>query len=187
MLGPLTYLDVVLLAICFISGLLAMYRGLSREVLSILSWVLAGGAGAFVAIFQSKLAEDIAQQISGGQQIIGNQVMVVKIALGLLVGLITLIVVHLITARISDAILESRIGLIDRIGGFAFGVVRGFVIVFVMFVAYDKFLPEKDQHFIVTKAKSRPLMLSAMRTLEPSLQYIQDRYLNKAAGEPRPG
>ena len=35
MLGPLTYLDAALLAIALLSGLLAMYRGLSRELLSI--------------------------------------------------------------------------------------------------------------------------------------------------------
>src|SRR5262245_22665712 len=179
MLGPLTYLDAVLFAICFISGVLAMYRGLSREVLSILSWIVAAGAAAYVGLFQRKLAEDIAQQISGGQQFIGNQVLIVQIGLGGLVFVIVLLVVHLFTSRISDAILESRIGLIDRLGGFAFGVARGFVIVLILFLGYTKFFPEKDQHEIVTKARSRPLLLSAGRALEPPLQYLYDRYLNK--------
>ena len=40
MVGPLSYLDVFLIAISLISGLLAMYRGLTREILSILSWNL---------------------------------------------------------------------------------------------------------------------------------------------------
>ena len=40
--GILTYLDAALLAIVAISGLVAMYRGFTREVLSILSWVAAG-------------------------------------------------------------------------------------------------------------------------------------------------
>ena len=39
MLGPLTYLDAAVLAIALISGLLAMYRGLTRELLSISSSV----------------------------------------------------------------------------------------------------------------------------------------------------
>ena len=34
-MGPFTYLDLALLAVCFISGLLALYRGLARELLSI--------------------------------------------------------------------------------------------------------------------------------------------------------
>ena len=101
--------------------------------------------------------------------------------------MIVLLVVHLFTARISDAILDSRIGLIDRIGGFAFGVVRGFVIVLVLFMGYHKFFPEKDQHVIVMKAKSRPLLLSAGRALEPPLEYLYNKYLNKNSTEPRAG
>lgn len=187
MLGPLTYLDIVLFAICFVSGILAMYRGLSREVLSILSWIAAAGAAAYVGLFQGKLAEDIAQQISGGQQMIGNQKLIVQIGLGGLVFVVVLLVVHLFTSRISDAILESRIGLIDRIGGFAFGVARGFAIVLVVFLLYHKFFPEKEQHQIVTQAKSRPLLISAGKALEPPLQYLYDRYLNKAPVDQRPG
>jgi membrane protein required for colicin V production len=187
MLGPLTYLDAALFVICFISGILAMYRGLSREVLSILSWIAAAAAAAYVALFQGKLAEDIAQQITGGQQMIGSQKVIVQIALGGLVFVIVLLVVHLFTSRISDAILESRIGLIDRLGGFAFGVARGFAIVLVMFLLYHKFFPEKEQHAIVTQAKSRPLLLSAGKALEPPLQYLYERYLNKAPSDQRPG
>jgi len=166
---------------------LAMYRGLSREVLSILSWIVAAGAAAYVGLFQKKFAEDIAQQIVGGQQLGGSQTLIVQIALGGLVFVVTLLIVHLFTARISDAILESRIGLIDRLGGFAFGVARGFVIVLIVFLGYSKFFPEKDQHAIVTQAKSRPLLMSAGRALEPPLQYLYDRYLTKSPQDQRPG
>ena len=44
MLGPLSYLDAALIAIALLSGLLAMYRGFTREILSILSWIVAAGA-----------------------------------------------------------------------------------------------------------------------------------------------
>jgi len=108
-----------------------------------------------------------------------RDVLIVKIGLGILVALVTLVVVHLITARISDAILESRIGLIDRLGGFA--------IVLVVFLGYHKFMPEKEQHRFVTEAKSRPLLLSAGKAIEPPLQYFFDRYLNKGSGDPRQG
>ena len=44
MIGGFSYLDAALVAIVVISGLVAMYRGLTREVLSILSWVAAAAA-----------------------------------------------------------------------------------------------------------------------------------------------
>ncbi len=46
-------------------------------------------------------------------------------AIGGVIFLIVLIIVHLITSRISDTVLDSRVGAIDRILGLAFGVVRG--------------------------------------------------------------
>ena len=46
MVGPFTYLDFALIAVAFISGLLAMYRGFARERLSIVSWICAAGGGA---------------------------------------------------------------------------------------------------------------------------------------------
>ena len=45
-----------------------------------------------------------------------------------------MIVVHLITARISDTVLDSRVGAIDRILGFLFGVARGFVLVVIPYM-----------------------------------------------------
>ena len=39
-----SYLDLAVLAIVLISALLALLRGFTREVLAILSWVVAGAA-----------------------------------------------------------------------------------------------------------------------------------------------
>ena len=64
----------------------------------------------------------------------GTQVAVAQIVVGAVIFLIVLIVVHLITARLSDAILDSRIGMIDRILGFLFGVVRGFVLIVIPYM-----------------------------------------------------
>ncbi len=63
MIGPLTYLDAALLAVCFISALLAMYRGLTRELMSILSWVAAAAATLFFVKNYKDLATDMATQL----------------------------------------------------------------------------------------------------------------------------
>ncbi|MHA1165837.1 MAG: CvpA family protein, partial [Alphaproteobacteria bacterium] len=39
---PISWLDIILASIMLISGFLAMLRGLTREVLSILSWAVTG-------------------------------------------------------------------------------------------------------------------------------------------------
>ena len=153
MLGPITYLDAALIAVCFISGLLAMYRGFAREMLSIVSWAIAAGAVLYFVVFHKPFAQDMAAQM-------GTQVAVAQIVVGAVLFLIVLIVVHLITARLSDAILDSRIGMIDRILGFIFGIVRGFVLIVIPYMFYEAFFPNQEQHFPwVREAKTLPCLL----------------------------
>ena len=53
---PLTLLDFILLAIMLVSGLLALMRGFTREVLSLVAWGAAAVA-AYFAIKQPGLIE----------------------------------------------------------------------------------------------------------------------------------
>ena len=162
-MGPLTYLDLALVAMMIVSGLLAMYRGFTREVLSILSWIAAAAAVLYFVFYQKPLAEQLAQQFSA-------PLIVAQVAGGALVFLIILIVVHLITARISDSILDSNVGMIDRILGFAFGVVRGFVLIVIPFMFYEAFYPEPSTQFPwVREARSLPYLKSTGNTFRTVL------------------
>jgi membrane protein required for colicin V production len=151
MVGPFTYLDLALIAVAFISGLLAMYRGFARELLSIVSWIAAAGVGYWIFATKKDMTADIAAQTSLPPQI-------ATIAVAVVVALIVLIIVHLITARISDAILDSQVGMIDRVLGFIFGVLRGFLLFVIPYMAYEAFIsPEQEkQHPLVRDAFFRP-------------------------------
>ncbi|MEO0793326.1 MAG: CvpA family protein, partial [Pseudomonadota bacterium] len=131
MVGSFSILDIVLVAVCLLSALLAMYRGFTREILSILSWLLAAGAVLYFVLFQKALADDVAGQI-------GLQPIIVQIILGALLFFIVLVVVHLVTSRLSEGVLDSRVGLFDRVFGFLFGVARGFILVMIPFLGYER-------------------------------------------------
>lgn len=174
MIGPLTYLDALVIAVCFISGLLAMYRGLSRELLSILSWIVAGLAVLYFYFTQQQIAEDVARQM-------GTQVQIAQIAICAIIFLIVLILVHLLTSRISDAVLDSGVGMIDRLLGFAFGVLRGFLLIVIPFMMFDWFFfsshylenrnqPNPDIPEWVDKAKTREPIASTGRSITALLQ-----------------
>lgn len=139
MIGPLSYLDIGLIAIALLSGVLAMYRGLTRELLSIVSWLIAAATVVYFVLYQRPLAEDIASQL-------GAPVQIAQIGIGALIFLIVLIIVHLITSRISDSVLDSRVGLVDRMLGFIFGLARGFVLVVIPFLFYEKLYPNPEMH-----------------------------------------
>ena len=70
----------------------------------------------------------------------------------------TLSVGSIITVRISDMILDSRIGALDRTLGFLFGLARGLLIVVVAFLFFSWLVPDKQRPDWVTGAKSRVVL-----------------------------
>lgn len=140
---PVTYLDIGLAVIMLISALLAMVRGFVREVLSIASWGLAAVTTWYAYPRLLPLAQT---QVSN--ELLAKAIVIAG------VFLTVLIVVSLITIRISDAILDSKIGVLDRTLGFLFGLGRGLVIVVVAFAFFTWLVPGPNRPDWVTKAKS---------------------------------
>jgi membrane protein required for colicin V production len=146
-------------------------------VLSILSWAIAAAAVLYFVVNYKKEAEQIAQQIHA-------PLPVAQIAVGGVIFLLVLIIVHLITSRISDTILDSRVGMIDRILGFVFGVVRGFVLVVIPYMFYESFVPDPAaQYPWVTNAKSLPMIKSAGDSFSTVLRRIVPPSLTTPSGE----
>ena len=178
MIGPLSYLDVALLALALISGLLAMYRGLGRELLSIISWIVGGLVGGYFYLYRQGFAAEITQQLNLPSPKIA------QIGIAALVGLVVLIVVHLITARISDTILDSSVGVIDRGLGLVFGVVRAFLIVLIPYMFYQHFSPKESEHpDWVRQSLSRGMLNNASAALKPPLLSVVQRVTDKATAE----
>ena len=73
-----------------------MYRGLGRELLSIISWILGGAGRRRISTFTVK-----AWQLTITQQLNLPNPKIAQIGIAVVVGLVALIVIHLITARIS--------------------------------------------------------------------------------------
>src|ERR1700737_3208384 len=144
---PITILDLVLLAVMLISGLLAVGRGFMREILSIAAW----GAAALVTLYAfSKLLPTAKTYFNN------DTVASVVVVAGVFIG--TLVVVPIIPVRISDMILDSRIGALDRTLGLLFGLARGLLIVVVAYQFFVWLVPDKQRPDWVTGAKSRVVL-----------------------------
>ena len=146
---PITILDLVLLAVMLISGLLAMVRGFMREILSIAAW----GAAALVTLYSYQKLLPTAKTYFNNDTVAS-----VAVIAGVFIG--TLIVVSIITVRISDMILDSRIGALDRTLGFLFGLARGLLIVVVAFLFFAWLVPAKQRPDWVSSAKSLTMLQS---------------------------
>ncbi len=143
----ITGLDFIVVAIMLISALLAMVRGLTREVLSIASWVVAAGTTLY---FFPRFQSDVRGMLQP------NWLADISLAVGIFV--ITLIVVSFITMRISDFILDSRIGALDRTLGFIFGLFRGLLIVVIAYMFLAWLVPIENQPNWIRDARSAPIL-----------------------------
>ena len=143
----ITMLDAILVGIMLISALLAMVRGFSREVLSVVSWLAAAAAAFF---FYQPLTPYVQEYVTS------EKIAMVAAALGIFV--ITLIIVSFITLRIADFIIDSRIGALDRALGFVFGAARGLLLVVVAMLFFNWLSPAETQPTWITNAKSKPYL-----------------------------
>lgn len=142
-----SYLDLGLIVVVLISALLAMLRGFTREVLAIASWTAAAVAAYYLyPLVLPYLTPYISKPV------------VAQAAAAAAVFFVTLIVVSLITVRLSDAILDSKVGALDRSLGFVFGAVRGLLLCVIAFVFFSWLVPEKTQPEWVKNARMRPLL-----------------------------
>jgi membrane protein required for colicin V production len=142
-----SYLDLGLIVVVLISAFLAMLRGFTREVLAIASW----GAAALAAIYLHPLALPYVKPY------IAKDVIALAVAAAA-VFFVTLIAVSLITIKLSDAILDSRVGALDRSLGFLFGAVRGLLLCVIAFVFFNWLVPAQTQPGWVKTARMRPLL-----------------------------
>jgi membrane protein required for colicin V production len=154
---PITLLDGILVGFTLVSAMLAMVRGFSREVLSIASWAASAAAAFF---FYKPVLPYV-------QPYIDNDKIAMAAAAGI-VFIIALIVVTVITMKIADFIIDSRIGALDRTLGFLYGAARGILVVAVGLLFFNWLAGDKAPAWIEA-AKSRPLLESVGAKLESLL------------------
>jgi membrane protein required for colicin V production len=151
---PITLLDGILVGFTLVSAMLAMVRGFSREVLSVISWVVAAVAAY---LFWKPVLPYVQPYIDNDKVAMGASAAIVFV--------VALILVTLITMKIADLIIDSRIGALDRTLGFLYGAARGILVVAVAFLFFT-WLVGPNAPSWVTEAKSRPLLEGIGRSIE---------------------
>lgn len=149
---PITLFDGLLIGLMLVSGVLAMIRGFSRELLSIGSWVAAAAAAFFFYPQLTPFVSPYTAQITSSKT-------VADLASAGIIFAITLLVVSLITMKIADFIVDSRVGALDRTLGFVFGAIRGALLVVVGLLFYNWLVPDSQPRW-VADAKSKPMLES---------------------------
>lgn len=124
----LTAFDIGVGILVLVSALLATTRGLTREVLSLVTWAGSAAFAAYMFFYHPEIA----------RQYITPEIWA-DVATAVASFLVALIVLHLLTMRIGDWITDSRLGPLDRTLGFVFGALRG-ILIAVVVVIFGKWL-----------------------------------------------
>lgn len=147
MVLPFEFTDVVVVAILVVSGLLAYFRGLVREVLSLATWIGASLCALYgFSFIQPNVRHIIPINI------------VADILSGASLFFISLVALTIINHLISRRVKDSAIGAIDRGLGFLFGVVRGALLVSVAYIAATWFWAADELDPYLADTRTLPIV-----------------------------
>jgi len=165
-IDQLTILDYGVIGVVSLSALLSIVRGGVRESLGLASWV-----GAAIVAFL--LFDQVQPMVMG---LIDNE-LVANIATAIGLFIIPLIIFQIVSGVISDAIASGPLGIVDRMLGLAFGVLRGLLIACIAFLFVGQILPEDKLPPWFADAWVRPYLEEGAQWLR---QFIPEGFLDDA-------
>ena len=131
---PFSSFDVISAGLILFSGLFAYFRGLIKEVLLILNWILA----IIASYLTSPLIFTTISEVDFIMNILGDSCELMMI-LSFIVGFtLALIAISFTTYKISYFIETSVLSEINKIFGLLFGFLRGGVIIIIFLIIIYK-------------------------------------------------
>jgi membrane protein required for colicin V production len=140
-------IDIAILAIMGISCLMGVVRGITKEILGFFTWVGAGAAAYLTYPHVAVFARDY----------IANP-MIADGVTGVVLFILYLIIFSIITFNISNAVRGSAVGGLDRGLGLVYGVVRGYILLCAIEIAFSLFISRETQSETIQSAQFVPII-----------------------------
>lgn len=135
-------IDIIILFVVGISGLIALSRGLVKEVLSIIGWILATIAIIYLLPILNPLTDKyIASGFIGG------------VVTALCILIVFMIIWNLSTGGLIKDIRLSKMSAVDRILGLFFGIARAFLLVILVYIMISWIMPKDKQPQMLQDSK----------------------------------
>jgi membrane protein required for colicin V production len=158
-----TLIDGVVALVVVISALLAYGRGLVRELMAIVGWVVA----AILGFMFAPQVEPMMREIPMVGEFLADSCELSIIAAFAAVFAVALIVVSLFTPLFSSVVQRSALGGIDQGLGFLFGVARGVLLVAIAFFVYNTVVTG-ESYSIVDESRSAAVFAQISGKIESS-------------------
>lgn len=160
-----TLVDGGVAFVVVVSAVMAYSRGVTREVLAIAGWAVAGAA----AMVLTPMAEPLIREIPVvGDFLRSSCVLSVIVTFTVLMAL-GLLIMAVFTPLFSSMVRESAIGVIDRVLGFVFGVARGALLVVVAYMLYHAMSGAGETWAGLAEAGTYPFIQQASDAIQQAL------------------
>jgi len=160
----LNNLDVIFLVIVGISALVGIARGMTKEMLSIIGWVLAAAALFYLVPMLNPFMENYV-----------SSKWLASIVSGMVILLVFCIIWVLTVDKLASLIRSSKLSALDRIFGFVFGTARGALIVILITLLISTLMPEDSKKGVFEKSI---LFAQANECVEPLQQMIPQSWVD---------
>lgn len=147
-------LDIFFIIFSLLSAILAMIRGFTREVFTLIAWLGA----IFVPIY---LILNYKPEISN---FVGSGT-VALIGFSGVVFVLVLMALTYVSIRLSNMLFDSKMSVLESSLGFVFGLARGLVVISILYIFFSSLVPEKDHPEWITKARSLTLIQGTGQSL----------------------
>lgn len=183
-------LDIVVVVVLFISAIIAFLRGLIREVLTIAG--VAGGLAAayflgpiLIPIMRSSLGiGDVtgAEEMEKFFGILPQDVVADALSYGL-IFIIVVILLSVISHFAAESVKKIGLGAIDRTFGFIFGLLRGILILGLLYMPAYLFIDGATKDTYIGTSKTRAYLEKTSEALASFIPSETTDNLNKNIGD----
>ncbi|MEX6723895.1 CvpA family protein [Parapedomonas caeni] len=168
----MTAFDIFVLAIVGLSGLYGISRGLVVELLSLGAWIAAILALKLLFTPISHWMRDSIGSDAGGD-----------IAALVLIVLVTVALVRLAATLLGNRVKSSALAPLDRLGGGAFGMARGLIIVSFAYMFLGLFLDHDEMPDWIAGAKTYGVVSTSANLVSDFIGWVREEHGEEGDGE----
>ena len=150
-------IDIFIAVVLTVSALLSAFRGFISEMLGIGSWMLAGIVGFYaMPYFEPVILKYVSYPI------VANLISLTVVAI------LTLVVLTLVCSKITGKIRKSVLNRLDHFLGFIFGILRGVVILVLVYFLFMTLAP-KNLEEMQKESKAFPYLERVTESVKAQL------------------
>ena len=170
----LNLFDIVSCILILISAFLAFFRGFSKEILSIFSWV----SSALLAFIFAPSINPLLNKIPVVMEILADSCQLSILISYVISFILSLIVLSMVTPIFTNLVQQSNLSGIDRSLGFCFGIFRGALIIIVVLILYEIFISDGTGMNFIDESKTNELFYSIKEQLKNQIPEHRPSWIN---------